>query len=186
MLRTHSLAALSAVVLGLATVGCQPAAPPAASTGTTAATPPAHADEHGHAHAASDHSSEGPHHGVLVELGNKEYHAEVTHDDATGTVTIYLLDSGAKKTVTSDAPEITINVKHGDKPEQFKLAAQPQEGEPNGQSSRYSLSDKDLAAHLDDPTAAPRISLSIGGKPFSGAIPHGDHPGHDHAHEALK
>ena len=186
MLRFPSLAILSTVVLGLLTVGCERTSPP---TGTNSSAPvpaTAGADDHGHSHDDHDHPSEGPHHGVLVELGNEEYHAEVVHDDATGTVTVYLLDAGAKKSVTSDATEVIINVKHGDKPEQFKLLAQPQDGEPAGQSSRYSLTNKELAEHLHEEATAPRISLMIGGQPFSGAIPHEDHAGHDHSHEHAK
>ena len=187
MFRNSTLAILSTALLGLGTAGCQPSTPPAATSGGPITSPPpetvtAATDDHGHGHDEHGHPTEGPHHGVLVELGNEEYHAEVTHDDATGTVTVYLLDASAEKTVTSDATEITINVKHGDKPEQFKLSAQPQDGEPAGQSSRYSLTDKELAEHLHEEGTAPRISLMIGGKPFSGAIPHEDHAGHDHAH----
>ena len=46
---------------------------------------------------AHDHPEEGPHHGHLIELGGGEYHAELTHDDATKTVAIYLLGKDAKK-----------------------------------------------------------------------------------------
>jgi hypothetical protein len=35
-----------------------------------------------------------------VELGNEEYHVEVTHDAAS--VTLYVLDSSAKKAVPID------------------------------------------------------------------------------------
>jgi hypothetical protein len=123
---------------------------------------------------------------VLVELGSEEYHAEVIHDDASGAVTVYLLDSSAKKPVASDATEITINLKHGDKPEQFKLAAHPQEGDTTGQSSRYAITDKELAEHLHEAATEPRLSLNIGGQPYSGAIPHEDHAAHDHDHDHDK
>lgn len=120
---------------------------------------------------------------MLVELGSEEYHAEVVHDDASGAVTVYLLDSSAKKPVTSDAKEITINLKHGDKPEQFKLAAQPQDGDAAGQSSRFAITDKELAEHLHEAATQPCLSLTVGGQPYSGAIPHESHGGHDDDHD---
>ena len=161
--------------LSFLAAGCQPAAPPAAPVPPAAATH-AHDD-----HADHGHATEGPHHGVIVELGNEEYHAEVVHDDATGTVTVYLLDSSAKKSVTTTATEATINLKHGDTPEQFKLAAQPEEGNPAGQTSRFMLIDKELVGHLDEAATGAKLNITVGDTAYSGAIPVGDHAAHDHA-----
>ncbi len=180
MTRITSLSLALASALGLCAAGCSPAAPPAPASGGTVTTPPpgtvapAH-DDHGHA-------SEGPHHGALVELGNEEYHAEVVHDDATGSVTVYLLDSSAKKSATTTATEAVINLKHGDSPEQFKLAAQPEEGNPAGQTSRFTLIDKELVEHLDDAASAAKLNITIGDTPYSGTIPAGDHAEHGHEH----
>lgn len=128
-----------------------------------------------------DHPSEGPHHGTLVELGKEEYHAEVVH--SKDTVTIYILDGQAKSAVPIDATEVTVNVVHDGKPEQFKLAASPDAGETGGKSSRFTVANAELAAHIDDSAAAPKLSLTIAGKPYRGEIKH-DHDGHahDHAH----
>ncbi len=180
MTRITSLSLALASALGLCAAGCSPAAPPVPASGGTVTTPPpgtvapAH-DDHGHA-------SEGPHHGALVELGNEEYHAEVVHDDATGSVTVYLLDSSAKKSVTTTAAEVVINLKHGDSPEQFKLAAQPEDGNPAGQTSRFTLTDKELVEHLDDAASAAKLNITIGDTPYSGTIPAGDHAEHGHEH----
>lgn len=170
---------LFASVLSLSIAGCQSEAPPGATTGDTVTTPPpgsvAGHEEHAHA-------TEGPHHGPLIELGNEEYHAEVVHDDATGAVTIYLLDSHAKKAVTTSATEAVINLKHGDTPEQFKLAALPEEGNPTGQTSRFTLTDKELVEHLHEAAAGAKLNITIGDTPYSGAVPAEDHAGHDHEH----
>lgn len=182
MLRSPSYTLFSAAALCAATVGCQ-GNTPATSEPQSTASPAGPSKEHGHDHDDHDHPSEGPHHGVLVELGSEEYHAEVVHDDASGAVTVYLLDSSAKKPVTSDTKEITINLKHGDKPEQFKLAAQPQDGDAAGQSSRFAITDKELAEHLHEAATQPRLSLTVGGQPYSGAIPHESHGDHDHDHD---
>ncbi len=165
--------------LSFLAAGCQPAAPPASTSGGPVTTPPPATVEAGH--DDHGHASEGPHHGVIVEFGNEEYHAEVVHDDATGTVTVYLLDSSAKKAATTTATEAVINLKHGDTAEQFKLAAQPEDGNPEGQTSRFSLTDKELVEHLDEAASAAKLNITIGDTPYSGAIPAGDHAGHDHA-----
>ncbi|TWU43590.1 hypothetical protein Poly51_63120 [Rubripirellula tenax] len=128
------------------------------------------------------HPSEGPHHGTLVELGNEEYHGEVVHDDKS--VTVYVLDSGAGKNVPIDASEVTINLLHDGTPEQFKLLASPEEGDPSGKASRFTLADADLAGHIDDTSSAPKLMLTIGGTAYRGEIKHDhghDHEGHDHA-----
>ena len=125
------------------------------------------------------HPTEGPHHGDLIELGNEEYHAELLHDEGAGTVTIYVLDSTAKEQVSIDATEVTINAKHNGKPEQFKLAASPDVNDPQGKSSRFVSNDKELARHLDEEGADPRLVLTINGKSYRGVITH-DHEGHNH------
>ena len=180
MTRTASLSLVFASALGLCAAGCTPAVPPAPSPGGTVTAPPPGTVAPGHEEHA--HATEGPHHGPLIELGNEEYHAEVVHDDATGAVTIYLLDSHAEKSVTTTATEVTINLKHGDTPEQFKLAAQPEEGNPAGQSSRFTLTDKELVEHLHEAAAGAKLNVTIGDTPYSGAIPAEDHAGHDHEH----
>ena len=125
------------------------------------------------------HPTEGPHHGELIELGNEEYHAEILHDEDAGTITIYVLDSHATQAVPIEATEITINAKHDGQPEQFTLAASPDEGDPEGKSSRFTSSDADLAHHLHDEEAEPKLVLTIDGKSYRGSIKHDDH-GHDH------
>lgn len=136
------------------------------------APPPPTVDTHAH-------PTEGPHHGTLVELGKEEYHAEVVH--TKDAVTVYILDNHAEKAVSIDATEVTINVVHEGKPEQFKLAASPDAGDEAGKASRFTIADAELAAHIDDSAAAPKLSLSIAGKPYRGEIKH-DHDGHDHDH----
>jgi len=175
MIRTPSIALLISVALGLSVPGCQPAAP----TGTA---PPATVAVDAHDHEDHGHPSEGPHHGVLVELGSDEYHAEVVHDDASGSVTVYLLDSSAKNSVSTEATEIAINIKHGETPEQFKLPAISQPGDTAGKSSMFSLTSQELAEHLHEPASAARLSITINETPYSGAIPHEGHAGHDHGH----
>lgn len=144
-----------------------------------------HAAEPGHSEAGHDeggHATTGPHGGSLIELGNEEYHAELVHDDTAGTVTVYVLDSAAKSSVPIDATDITINLKHEGKGEQFTLAASADQGDPAGKASRFVSSDAELAKDLDQEDAGPQIVIKIGGNQYRGAIEHA----HDEAaeHEA--
>ena len=174
MSRNLFLAAALICVCGLSGCNSQDAGSPSAMTGsqTIDVPPPATVDIH-------SHPIEGPHHGMLIELGKEEYHAELVHDDKS--VTIYILDSGAKESVPIDAQELVINLVHDSKPEQFKLAANPDAGDPSGKSSRFALQDAELIEELEHDHAAAKLSVLIGGKSYRGEIKH-DHAGHDHAH----
>ncbi len=149
----------------------------------TSATAGGHEEHEGHDHGDHAHPSEGPHHGELVELGNEEYHAEMVHDEAAGSVTIYLLDSAAKSSVPIEAAELLVNLSHDGKAEQFTLAASPDAGDPSGKSSRFVSTDKELAEDLDREGASAQLVATIGGKQFRGELGH-DHDGHDdHDHD---
>lgn len=161
--------------------GCGDTTPPAV---TPSAKTVEHSKDDGHDHAAEGHAEHGPHEGSLIELGNEEYHAELVHDEAAGKVTIYVLDSAAKKAVPIEATELVINLKHDGKGEQFKLAAAPQEGDGEGKSSRFVSDEKELAEDLDAKGVQARLVIEIAGKSFTGEIKHdhddGDHKDHKH------
>lgn len=129
-----------------------------------------------------DHPAEGPHGGALIELGEEEYHAEIVMEDKTHSVIIYLLGSNAKDLVPVESPEVFINLKHGNKPEQFKLKASPTKTDPKGKSSRFVLKDEDLMHDLGHENAQARLRVKIAGKSFSGKI-EAEH--HDHAEHAT-
>lgn len=159
--------------------GCEKAISTAGTPSTPAAVSAPPPDTHAHVHP-----TEGPHGGSLVELGNEEYHAELIHDDAAGTVTIWILDSAAKAMVAIDATTVTINLKHDGQGEQFELKATPDTADPAGKSSRFVSSDKELAEDLDHEGNEAQLVLTINGKQFRGALAHshgeGGHEGHDH------
>lgn len=166
-----------ALMLGFAGCGRDSTNRAASSAATETAGPPATV-ESGHEHA---HASVGPHGGSLIELGEEEYHAELVHNEQAGTVTIYLLDSAAKANVPIDAADVTINLKHDGRGEQFKLTSSPDQGDPAGKSSRFASSDAELAADLDHEDAAPQLVITINGKQYRGAVAH-DHGHDEHAH----
>jgi hypothetical protein len=171
---------LSAIVVW---VGCDNATNKAGSKPTAGEA--AHQQGDGHApgeksHAESGHSEEGPHHGHLIELGQDEYHAELTHDDATSMVSVYLLDSSAQGAVPIAETEIVLNLVVNGVPQQAKLAAAPQKGDPAGQSSRFSAIDEKLLAALEAPKTTGRLNVTIEGKAYTGQVEHHEHDEHKH------
>jgi len=159
--RLLALTTLSAVSLAW---GCGGSTPPPANN--------AKADAHDHAH---DHADEGPHGGHLIELGKGDFHAELHHDDATHTVTIYLLDAKAKGPVAIADSELTLNLVAGGKPQQFKLAAAPQPGDPEGQASAFAITDEQALAAVEGDGTTGRLTVTIEGKTYNGNLEHHKH-----------
>lgn len=126
-------------------------------------------DGHDHGKTGASHS-EGPHHGNLIELGQEEYHAELTHDHATNAVTVYLLDREAKVAQAIADTEIVLNLVADGKPTQVKLAGAPQEGDPSGQSSRFTIVDEKVLELFEAPNTTGRLNISINGKAYTGVI----------------
>lgn len=146
-------------VIGLTTTGC------GGPTGSSSTKVDNHAG-----HAGHDHPSEGPHGGELIDLGKDEYHAELVHDDATHTITIYVLDGSAKVAVPIEATELALNLLVDGKPQQFKLPAKPVSGDPAGKASCYALADQGLCTALETPKTSGRLNLTIGEKSYVGKI----------------
>lgn len=132
-------------------------------------------DEHGH------HHHEAPHGGHLVELGKEEYHAEIVFDADSKTITVYLLGSDTEKpqTIPIEGADLTLNLVIDGTPHQLTPAAQPQEDDPEGESSRFVLADNPTVTEqiASEEDLEGTVRVTIGGKPYSGPIGH-DH--HDH------
>ena len=124
------------------------------------------------AEAAHDHSAPGPHGGDMIVLGEEEYHAELTHDEATHTVAVYLLDSTGKEPVSSEQGSITLQVfKDGDFVD-YALKA-------TGDDGAFSTTDEqlcDLLLHSEEVKG--RLHATIAGKEYVGTI---ELAAHDHA-----
>lgn len=175
LLNSRSNQLLVCALIAIAVSGCGESDRPAASSHVETSGPQVTIGPlHEHAHAST-----GPHGGALIELGN-EFHAELVHDDAAGTVTVYVLDAGGRNALPIDATEISVNLKHDGRGEQFKLAAVSDAGDPTGKSSRFVSSEKELAEDLDHEGAEPQLAVVIDGKQYRGAISH-EH-GHDDGH----
>jgi hypothetical protein len=147
------------VPLAAAFLACLIGCNPAANKGPTAGGKP---DEHAH-----EHAHHGPHGGHMMEIGEEEFHAEWTHDDATGKVTFYILDAEAKKEVPIQADDLTIEVKIGNnEPATYTLpAVNPQDGK----SAVFETTNQNLEgalAALSERVTAKIKKLTIGDKTF--------------------
>src|SRR6202011_847954 len=114
----------------------------------------------------------GPHGGHLVELGEEEYHAEVVYDAKGAKVTVYLLDSTAKKPAPTDAKEITLTLTIDGNPQSLPAKAAAEAGDPAGKSSRFELvGNADVKSHVkDEEDLKGTVTAAVGGTTFTGEI----------------
>jgi hypothetical protein len=125
----------------------------------------------------------GPHSGHLVELGEEEYHAEVVFDSKDARITIYLLDSTAKKPAATDAKEVKLDLTVAGEPKSFAAKAAADSGDPPGKSSRFEIAgNSDVKAHIkDEEDLKGSVTVAINGKTYTGRIVHE----HGHEHESA-
>ncbi|HUG20492.1 MAG TPA: hypothetical protein VMM56_16005 [Planctomycetaceae bacterium] len=169
---TDFLNLLMIAALSLGVAGCNPEGSDSAPYNSLPVEAPK--DEHAHA-------EHGPHGGDLIELGNEDYHAEMVHGD-DDVISFYILGSDAKTAVPISATELIVNVMHDGKPEQFKLAASPDKGDPEGKSSRFISENAELNGYLHEDHAQAKLVVVIEGKQYTGKIAHDHNAAHGHAH----
>lgn len=170
---------VAVLLVGVWLAGCDRSAPPSPKTPTGGT---GKGDEHGHEHGHEhhDHAAHGPHGGHIIELGHEEYHAEWTHDDESGKVTVYILDGDMKNEVKIESPDISINTKIGDAEKDYTLAAEDASDSDPPQASKFSIEDKALVVALEaagKEGASARLKVKIKNKEFSSPI---THDAHDH------
>jgi hypothetical protein len=139
-------------------------------------------DESEAAHEDHGHGHHGPNGGEIVEVGNEEFHAEVVVDESTHRIDVFVLGSDAKTAKPIDAPEISLSFKHGDEIEEFKLVAAPLDGEPEGQSSKFTLTSEELFEEMHEHSEGATLSFTAGGESLSGKVTHSHDHGDEHAH----
>ncbi len=165
------------VLCALGLYGCGKSQPAAPAGGAAA--------DAGHDHQ-HDHGHEGPHGGHIIEFGTEEHHAELTHDDESNRVGVYMLGPDAKTPKPIDAKSVTINVSVDGQPAQYELPAVPQPGDPEGQSSYFELVSEPLNVVVSGKSESrytnARLNVTIDGKPYVGIIETDPHAHHDHMH----
>lgn len=133
-------------------------------------------------HSAHGHGSHGPNGGDIVELGNEDFHAEFVVDEAAHRMDVYILGSDAETAKPIEATEISLSFKHGDEVEEFKLAAAPLDGEPEGQSSKFTLADEEAFGELHEHAEGGTLSIAAGEESLTGTVKHSHGAGHDDGH----
>ncbi|MBX3439824.1 MAG: hypothetical protein KF861_20205 [Planctomycetaceae bacterium] len=159
----------SAVLLGL--TGCGGGGGYTAVTDQDVEQAEAHIDDHHH------HAHTAPHGGHLIELGDHQYVAEVVLEEAEGgRLVVYFLDAHAENAVAIPLEKIEFAVEGG---EPITLAAEPQDGDAAGSSSRFSASG-DSVTVTDIEELHGGLTVEIQGTTYTGALSHSHD--HDHAH----
>lgn len=122
---------------------------------------PDHDHDHGHA-------EKGPHGGGLIELGEEEYHGEITIDHGSHAVSIFVLGKDAKTAVTTDATEVKITPEGKS---ELVLKAVPQKGDGEGKTSKFELVNEEVVHELIDAGFLHgKLRITIAGKPYIGDI----------------
>ena len=163
-----------------ATIGCkQSSSTPQSDQGDSSS---AAADEHGHDHAdgdSKDHSVEGhahgigPHDGTIADWGGGTYHVEFTVNHDKQQATVYILGSDEKTATPIDAESIELSIT--DPEMQVVLNADPQEGDPEGKSSRYVGTHEKLGVVQE---YAGTMTGVVDGTPYSGDFKEEAHSDH--------
>jgi hypothetical protein len=132
-----------------------------------------HADhDHGKEEKGHEEHKHGPNDGHIVELegDGEHYHLEWTHDDATGTVTMYILDKDEKNIADADASEITVESKAGEKMTEYKLPKVATES-ATVKATKFEVAEKPLLNALMAPEGVTNtVKITIGGKPYTTVI----------------
>ena len=163
-----------------ATIGCKQSS--STSAPDQSAPSGSATDDNGNDHAegdAHDHSVEGhghgigPHDGTIADWGGGKYHVEFTVDHEKQQATVYILGSDEKTSTPIGAETIELSITSPEM--QVVLNAEPQEGDPDGKSSRFVGTHEKLGVVQE---YAGTMTGVIDGIPYSGDFkeePHGDH-----------
>lgn len=122
--------------------------------------------------ADHDHGK-SPHGGTIIEFG--KYHAEFCVDHAKKAATVYILNGSLKKNVPVDAKQLLLTIKSP--AFQTDLVAVPQEGDPQGKSSRFTAIHENLGKEQEFEGT---VSGELDGKPYLGDFKEVAHDGHHH------
>ena len=166
----HTLKLIPAALVSVGLLGCAESGSDYQDVTPEAAKAAAESHEHHHAH--------GPNGGDLVELGDHSIHAEVVFDEEHGKLDVYLLGEDAETAHPVALTELTLSFAHGDETEDFTLTAAPLDGEAEGQSSRFSVTDEEIAEEFHEHTDGAHLHFELDGKEYAGEVHH--HHGHDH------
>lgn len=135
-------------------------------------------DEHGHEghdHHGHSHEALGPHEGHLIEIGDEAYHAEWLHDDDSGQITMFILDSEMKEEVPIAAPSVMIRYTIGDKTADAELDAV--DAGDDGKTAKFQTTSKPLIEVLKmaGQGVDAEVLVEIDGQSLRGSFAHEPH-----------
>lgn len=176
------LSLIAAMCVTASVMGCNQS-PSTPDQTPSEASHPASGD-HGHDHPdaeAHDHSVEGhahgigPHDGTLADWGGGTFHVEFTVDHDKQQATVYVLGGDEKTATPIDAESIELSITD---PEMLvTLTADPQEGDPEGKSSRFVGTHEKLGVVQE---YAGTMTGVVSGTPYSGDFKEEAHGDHEH------
>lgn len=135
-------------------------------------------------HAAHAHPAQGPHGGHVVELGSPQHHAELLHDEATGTLTVHLLDAEVKNPVRIAENQIALTTQRDGEFVTIVLTAVTDGENTDEGNSHFAVVDAALCdAMLHTEKFIARLSATIDGASRTGTIEHTPHEHEGHAHD---
>ncbi len=163
-------------LMSFASFGCQPAASKSGDKSTKSA---ASHDDHGHDHS-HDHAHEehGAHGGHMLHLEPTGEHAEWTHDDESGLLTVYfeeMVSAGSK------IEKVRVDLTVGDKPKKAYDLEGTAADDHKIEGSIFSIKSPELVTALGvGEGVKAELIVTVAGKELKAALEH-DH-GHDHGH----
>ena len=126
---------------------------------------------HEHMHT---HDEPGPHGGAVIEIGAKDHHAELVHDDDAHKVGVYVLAGDAITSTPVAAKTATIDVTEDGMTIQYELLAAPLPGESEGMTSYFEIESepltKAISGETNDKEVVAELRIQIGERPFVGYI----------------
>ena len=133
-------------------------------------------DGQSHDHSVEGHAhGVGPHDGTIADWGGGKFHVEFTVDHDKQQATVYVLGSDEKTMTAIDAESIELSIT--DPEMQVTLQAEPQEGDPEGKSSRFVGTHEKLGVVQE---YAGTMTGVIAGTPYSGDFKEEPHDDHEH------
>ena len=114
-------------------------------------------DDHGHSH------DNPPHGGTVLDWGGGKYHLELCVDKEKQQATVYVLGSNVKKDLPIETQSMELALENPKM--QITLSAEPQDSDPEGESSRFVATHESFA---NDQKFSGMIFGTIGETPYSG------------------
>lgn len=174
---------LAILITSVVTMGCKNETTPAANTGSGENADSDHGHDHGpggHDHGEGGHGGHapGPHSGTLADWGGGKYHVEFTVDHGKKQATVYVLGDDEKSPVPIATESVLLTIK--DPKLQVDLTPSPQDGDPEGKSSRFVGTHDGLGTVKEYEGT---LSAAIDGTPYAGNFSEEAHgEGHSHSH----